>query len=102
MEPKMISELERNNKTAMIAHWIEVVVMFIFCIVQLTMGTRTALLLVFDAILGFGPVIAEVICWKKNRETTMIKHLVGYGFAVFYTYTLFLVPIIWYLSLLFL
>lgn len=83
-----ISELERNNKAAMIAHTIEVIVMLIFSILQLVGGVRTALLVVIDVLLGAGPVIAEWLFWKKDHETSMIKHLVAAGFAVYYTYTL--------------
>ena len=89
MENRIISENERNNKAAMTAHVIEVVVMLVFCLLQTTGGLRTGVLFLFDILLGLAPVAAEVYFWKKNRETTMIKHLVGYGFAIFYTYTLF-------------
>lgn len=89
MEHKMISELERNNKAAMIAHTIEAGVMVIFCLLQVTAGMRSMGLFVLDLILGLGPVIAEIFFWKRNHETSMIKHLVAIGFAVFYTFTLF-------------
>lgn len=89
MERKIISELERNNKAAMIAHAIEAGVMVIFCLLQVTAGMRSMGLFVLDLILGLGPVIAEIFFWKRNHETSMIKHLVAIGFAVFYTFTLF-------------
>lgn len=89
MENRIISESERNNKAAMTAHIIEVVVMLIFCLLQTAEGLRTGVLFLFDIILGIAPIIAEAYFWKKDRDTAMIKHLVGYGFAVFYTYTLF-------------
>lgn len=84
-----ISELERNNKAAMTAHAIEVVVMLIFCLLQVMSKQRIVILFVFDILLGAGPVIAEFIFWKKDHETAMIKHLVAMGFAVYYSYTLF-------------
>lgn len=84
-----VSELERNNKAAMTAHAIEIVVMLIFCLLQVMSQRRSVVLLVFDIILGAGPVAAEIFFWKKDHETTMIKHLVAMGFAVYYSYTLF-------------
>ena len=89
MERKIIFELARNNKAAMIAHAIEAGVMVIFCLMQVTAGMRSMGLFLLDLILGLGPVIAEIFFWKRNHETSMIKHLVAIGFAVFYTFTLF-------------
>ncbi len=89
MEQRIISEQERNNKVAMIAHGIEIIVMIVFSVLLVFTGRRNSMLLVFDIVLGLGPVIGEIIFWKKDHETTMIKHFVGYGYAVFYTYTLF-------------
>lgn len=89
MEQKILSEQERNNKAAMLAHMIEVIVMIIFCLLQVVTGRRNGVLFAFDVILGLGPVIAEVFFWKQNHETRAIKHLVSYGFAAYYMYTLF-------------
>ena len=89
MDNIIVSEMERNNKTAMVVHGIEVLVMCAFSLMLVVTGGRSVVFFVGDIVLGFAPVIAEIFLWKKNRETTMIKHLVGYGFAVFYTYTLF-------------
>ena len=84
-----ISELERNNKAAMTAHAVEDGVMLLFCTVNFAFKGRELLLFIFDLLLGAGPVIAEIILWKKNHETPAIKHIVAIGFAVFYTYTIF-------------
>ena len=84
-----VSELERNNRAAMTAHAIEIVVMLIFCLLQVMSQKRSVALLVFDVILGAGPVATEIFFWKKDHETKMIKHLVAIGFAIYYSYTLF-------------
>lgn len=89
MEQRMVSERERNNKVAMTTHSVVALLMNVFGIVLVFLGRRTALVYVGDLILGFGPTIAEFFYWKKDRENTMIKHLVGYGFAAFYTFKLF-------------
>ncbi len=89
MEPRIISEQERNNKVAMLTHTIEVIVMNLSCLILAFAGKRAGILVVFDFVLGFVPVIAEFFFWKRNHETTMIKHLVGYGYAIFYAYSLF-------------
>lgn len=86
---KKLPETARNNKTAMISHIIVATVMLVFCFLQVTAGMRSIGLFVLDIILGAGPYVAELIFWKKDQETKMIKHLVAIGFAVFFTYTLF-------------
>lgn len=89
MENRIVSEQERNNKAAMIAHFIEVTVMNVFSLILVMTKERTGVLFAGDIILGYAPIIAQIVLWNKNRETTFIKHFVGYGFALFYTYTLF-------------
>ena len=39
-------------------------------------------------VLALGPVVAEWICYRKDQETKAIKHLLGIGFAVYYTVAL--------------
>ena len=73
----------------MIMHAVVVGIMVIFYLLQLTAGLRSGGLVLIDIVLGLGPVAAELYFWRKDQDTTMIKHLVGYGFAIFYTYSLF-------------
>lgn len=89
MKTKEITELQRNNKTAMQTHFITFLVMIIFIFLQLTSGLVTPLYAVSLAVIGFAPLIAEFLFWKKDKETAMIKHLTAIGFAVFYTICLF-------------
>lgn len=89
MKQKTLSDKARNNKTAMLTHGISVAVMTTFCVLQSASGLQTWGYSLLVAILGFVPVIADYIFWRKNSETTMIKHIVAIGFAIFYTYTLF-------------
>lgn len=89
MRKKSKSILERNNKTALTAHLINVIVMFLFCLLQSLGGLQTMGYSVIVAILGFGPILLEYICWRRNRETPVIKHSMAIGFAIFYTFALF-------------
>lgn len=81
--------LARNNKTAMLAHFMDSLVMIIFCVLQATVSLVTQNYVLVTIILGLGPVFIEYICWKKDHETPAIKHLVSIGFAIFYTFILF-------------
>lgn len=89
MDGKRMSELERNNKTAKTSHLIIAVVMLMFNLLETLGGGRTPLYLLLMVVLSMGPVVGEQIAWKKNHETTAIKHLVAIGFAVYYTVALF-------------
>ena len=92
METKEISELMRSNRMVMLAHISTVLVMVLFMIWKLVSGKLSPVYLVIAAIVGIAPLIGEVICWKSNPEHGMIKHLVSYGFALFYTICLFTSP----------
>lgn len=89
MERRSLTDVERNNKIAMIAHVIDSSVMIMFCLLQLLSGLQTVPYVLLVAVLGMGPIVAEYVCWKKDKASPAIKHLVAIGFAVFYTVTLF-------------
>lgn len=89
MKTKEITEFQRNNKTAMITHFITYLVMITFIFLQAGSGLVTPLYTIILAVIGLAPVIAEYFFWKKDKETNMIKHLAAIGFAIFYTICLF-------------
>ena len=84
-----VSILERNNKAAIKAHLISVIVMDIFCLLQVAGGYQKGSFALISTIIGFAPVIAEKRIFKKNPESLQIKLLLAIGFMVFYTYSLF-------------
>lgn len=86
---KMLTDLERNNKTVMLTHFIITLVMLTFCLLQTLSGMQTWGYILIMALLGLAPVAAEWFYWRKNTKTPMIKHLVAIGFALFYTAALF-------------
>lgn len=88
-EQRKMTDMERNNKIVMLAHGIDVGVMTMFCILQVVGGMRSLAYALIVVVLGFVPIMAEQYFWRKNKESVMIKHLAAYGFAVFYTYTVF-------------
>lgn len=89
MKVKEMTELQRNNKTAMLTHFISFLIMITFIFLQVVGGSASPLYAALLAIIGFAPVAAEYFFWKKDNETAMIKHLAAIGFAVFYTICLF-------------
>lgn len=89
MKTKEMTEFQRNNKTAMLAHLTTFLIMITFIFLQLAGGSATPLYAAVLTIVGGLPVAAEFFFWKKDKETIMIKHLTAIGFAVFYTICLF-------------
>lgn len=85
----VISEFERNNKVAMICHFIDVTLMELLAFLQWISGSGSTILFFAYLIVGLFSPIAELICWRKNHETKMIKHYVGYGYAVYFTLVIF-------------
>lgn len=89
MDEKSNTELVRNNKVAMIAHTIDTMVMLIFCILQVIGGRQTWIYALILTVLGITPIVAEYVFWKQDHETSMVKHFMAIGFAIFYTVALF-------------
>lgn len=89
MDTRAVSDLERNNKTAMYCHLFEALIIAGTYIGELLLGNRGFLYALIVVVLAMIPVIAEFAFWSKNHEHTMIKHLVAQGFAVMYTFILF-------------
>lgn len=92
VETKEISELTRSNRIAMLSHISTVTVMVFFMIWESVRGQLSPVYMTIATVVGVIPLIGEVICWKSNTEHAMIKHLVSYGFALFYTICLFTSP----------
>lgn len=84
-----LSEFARNNKMVMNAHFVVTLVMVLFCILQAAGGLSSWGYALFALLLGMTPVVLDYAFYRKDKETTMIKHFAGIGFAIFYTFSLF-------------
>ena len=103
-----ISEWARNNKTCMISHIAADTVMLLLLALQAFTRGINPLIFTISIILGIAPIAAEILFWRRNHDTTAIKHLVGNGFAVFFTFyiytsttfmaSLFVIPMILVIS----
>ena len=84
-----MKELERSNWVAMVSHFVMNICMLVFCVAETRNGTVGIPLLVIMFVFGLGPLVAEVIFWKKSHDSGAIKHLVAIGYASFYSIVLF-------------
>lgn len=89
MNGNAITELERNNKTAMLCHLVEAVIIAGTFATEMLMGKRTPGYTIIVVALALAPVAAELYFWSRRHDTAMIKHLVAMGFAVMYSFILF-------------
>lgn len=89
MEKKVLTEAERNNRVAMIAHTVEALVILAICTLQTLDGKKPGIRFWIVLVLSLGPVIMEMVCWARDKASPAIKHLVGFGFAACYTFVLF-------------
>ena len=83
------SRLKRCNKTVIWCHLTVSGVITLAYIVEFIKGDRTLPYTLMIAALALVPVALEFIFTKKDAESTMVKHLVAFGFAALYTVVLF-------------
>ncbi len=83
------SQLARANKTAMTCHLIENVVITLAYTLELVKGAKTMSVFLICALTALLPVAMEIMFYKKSPVHPMIKHLVSFGFALFYITALF-------------
>lgn len=85
MEKKQLTETERNNRTALIGHTIEALIIALFYISRFMQGERTLSYTVMIIAAALIPVMLGQFFFVRDRQTSMIKHTVGVGFAITYS-----------------
>ena len=85
-----VSQLERCNSFAMITHFVVAVIVLVAYVVEVFKGSRTwTYSLLVAALAMIPPVIEIIIFYKVNKESKIIKQILGYGFGLLYTFVLF-------------
>lgn len=86
---KRVTSLERNNRLTMIAHFSDVTILSAIWILKVTTGIQSFPMLLLALVLGYGPIIAEFVSFRRDMETKLIKHMCAIGYAIYFTLTLF-------------
>ena len=81
--------LAKANAVAMNCHCLVCSIMSVAYFVEFLKGDRTLLYVLVTIILAMAPVAGEFISYKKMHDTKMIKHFVGIGYAILYTFVMF-------------
>lgn len=85
MNKEQISDTRRNNRTALLGHTIEAVIIVMFYFSRYMKGERSFSYALIISALALIPVILGQFFYFRNKETSMIKHTVGIGFAITYS-----------------
>lgn len=83
-------ELAKANAVAMNCHCLVCSIMSVAYFVEFLKGDRTLLYVLVTIVLAMAPVAGEFISYKKMHDTKMIKHFVGIGYAILYTFVMFI------------
>lgn len=89
METKILNEKAEINKVAVICHGVIAAVLILAYLLEVVKGARTIGYYMIFLVLALGPLIAEITIYKKNPESTLIKHIMGIGYGIFYTFVVF-------------
>ncbi len=88
-EAKGFSEQAEINKVAVTCHAVITVILILTYLLEVIKGSRTVGYYVLFLILALAPLIAEVVLFKRDPESKAIKHVMGIGYGIFYTFVVF-------------
>lgn len=80
------AEMARNNKFVMTCHTIEVCIISLAYILEFIKGARTLGYVILTLVLAAAGPVLEIITYKKDRCSNAIKHIVSFGFGIFYIF----------------
>lgn len=89
MEKSYNSEVARNNKLVAICHTVEIAIIAVAYVGEYIKGLRSLGYVLLIALVGFIPPVSEWIIYSQKKDSALIKHFVGIGFALFYVLVLF-------------
>ena len=81
--------IARSNFFVMLCHLIEVSIISIAYIFEFVKHARPLWYVLLTIAIGFAAPIAEIICYKLNKQSNLIKHMASIGFGAFYTFICF-------------
>ncbi|MBO4558553.1 MAG: hypothetical protein J5712_00590 [Lachnospiraceae bacterium] len=85
-------EIRKANNTCRKLFTIITLILFAAYTLELVKGTKTLPMFLILMVLDLGPMIAAHIIYSRNPKSELIKHVVGIGYAVFYTVNCFVSP----------
>ena len=85
----MGQERKDVNRTAAFCHTTLVVILLASYALEVAKGARTIGYYAVFAALAVVPVVAEWILYKQDPANKYIKHVLGFGYSIFYIFVIF-------------
>lgn len=79
-------EIARSNRFTSLCHTVVVSLISLAYMLEFVKGSRSLFYVLLTILLGFIAPTLEFILLKKNKCSPAIKHLVSFGFGIFYTF----------------
>jgi len=84
-----LSEKAYVNKFAIMGHGIIDAVLFLAYALELAKGARSVGYFLVMAVFTVLPVIAEIIIYRKNKESAVIRHCIAITYSTMYIFAIF-------------
>lgn len=83
------TEAQYINKWAIVCHGIIDAILFIAYLIEVMKGSRTIPYFLVFAALAIVPVVAEVLLYRKNPSSELVRHFIGFGYGIMYVFAIF-------------
>lgn len=83
------NEAKATNKVALACHIVLAVVLEASYFLEVTKGARTVPYYMVFSVLALGPVIWEIIVYRRNPDSPRLKYYIGTFYTIFYIFVVF-------------
>lgn len=85
---KFLSEKQYVNKAAITCHIVICAILFIAYLIEVMKGSRTIGYFTVFALLDVIPAIWEVAEYHRNKESNLVRHIMGFGYSILYIFAI--------------
>lgn len=89
MNYKNLSDMQRANGTSVMAYALMDIVLVVCYLIEVIKEDRTIPYFIVFCALALIPMIACIIIYKKNHDSSIIPYLMSVGFTIFYLFIIF-------------
>lgn len=83
-----VSDTAKINKTAILCHGIVDGILVLAYLLEVVKGARSIPYYLIFTLLGVVPVLLEIAMYRKNPDSMQIRKVMGWLYAVFYTFAI--------------
>lgn len=84
-----LSDIKKCNKMTMVSHAVICALISGAYLLEVIKGSRTISYFAIIAVIALVPVCVEVLMYKKNPESEILRKVIAYSYAVLYTVAVF-------------